>query len=130
MKNLIFALVMCLILPLQAVAVPDLEATMKNMGFKFKKAREATTVIEVQPYLQELTNLTELAATAHFPEEKAVVYREGLDKVLVELQAAEIAAVNDDMPLVQQHLQQIDNLRKQYHKERRSSIWKLLFGRS
>ncbi|MDX3774943.1 cytochrome b562 [Chromatiaceae bacterium AAb-1] len=128
MKKIVFAVLLFWNFPLSASSVPDLEAVMKNMGFQFKQAADATTANEVLPYLYELTQLTQQATQAHFPEEKAVIYREGLDLVLAELQAAEQAAATDDMAQVKIHLRQIDDLRKKYHKERRSSIWKLLFG--
>lgn len=127
MKNLLLVLLCGFAMPALAT-LPDLEAVMKNMGFQFKQAVSATTAAEARPHLTELAVLTRQATQANFPEDKAAVYNEGLDKLMVEVLAAKQAADSDNLVQLKVHLQQIDELRKQYHKERRSSIWKLLFG--
>lgn len=107
----------------------NLESTMKTMGFAFKQASDATTPEDALPFLVKLHSLTEQAKTAPLPADKAGVFNEGLDKVLAELVLAKQAVANNDMPKLQQHLKQVDALRKQYHKERRFSLWKLIFGK-
>lgn len=107
----------------------NLESTMKTMGFAFKQATEATSPADALPYLEKLQHLTEQAKHAPLPSDKATVYTEGLDKVLAELLLAKEAAENDDMPKLQQHLKQVDELKNQYHKERRFSLWHLIFGK-
>ena len=111
-----------------AVASVDLEQTMKNMGFQFKQAIEATDSATLLPVLDELIAQTEQAQQATFAADKAEQFREGLAKVLTELGAAKAAAQQDDIASAQQHLRQVDALRKQYHKQRKVSIWQLLFG--
>lgn len=107
----------------------NLESTMKTMGFAFKQASDATSPQDAMPFLVKLHRLTEQAKDAPLPADKAEVFNEGLDKVLAELVLAKQAVQNDDMPKLQQHLKQVDALRKQYHKERRFSLWKLIFGK-
>lgn len=107
----------------------NLESTMKTMGFAFKQASDATSPQDAMPFLVKLHRLTEQAKDAPLPADKAGVFNEGLDKVLAELVLAKQAVQNDDMPKLQQHLKQVDALRKQYHKERRFSLWQLIFGR-
>lgn len=107
----------------------NLESTMKTMGFAFKQASDATSPQDAMPFLVKLHHLTEQAKDAPLPADKAGVFNEGLDKVLAELVLAKQAVQNDDMPKLQQHLKQVDALRKQYHKERRFSLWQLIFGK-
>ena len=126
MRNFYFSL--CLICTFAASAAVDLEQTMKNMGFQFKQAIEATDSATLLPVLDELIAQTEQAQQATFAADKAEQFREGLAKVLTELGAAKAAAQQDDIASAQQHLRQVDALRKQYHKQRKVSIWQLLFG--
>ena len=107
----------------------NLESTMKTMGFAFKQASDATSPQDAMPFLVKLHRLTEQAKDAPLPADKAEVFNEGLDKVLAELVLAKQAVQNDDMLKLQQHLKQVDALRKQYHKERRFSLWQLIFGK-
>lgn len=126
MRN--FCLSLCLCFAFAASAAVDLEQTMKNMGFQFKQAIEATDSATLLPVLDELIAQTEQAQQATFAADKAEQFREGLAKVLTELGAAKAAAQQDDIASAQQHLRQVDALRKQYHKQRKVSIWQLLFG--
>ncbi len=107
----------------------NLERTMKTMGFAHKQALDASSTAEALPFIEKLHGLVEQAKRAPLPEDKATVYLEGLDKVLAELAEAKAAAAADDLPKVQQHLQQVTRLKKQYHKERRFSFWQLIFGK-
>jgi soluble cytochrome b562 len=106
-----------------------MERTMKTMGFAFKLANEAATPVEALPHLEKLFRLTEDAKQVAMPADKAAVFQEGLDKVLAELTLAKQAAAADDAAKLQQHLTQVAQLRERYHKERRFSLWKLIFGR-
>ncbi|WP_423186915.1 cytochrome b562 [Alishewanella sp. d11] len=106
-----------------------LETTMKTMGFAFRQATEASTTAEALPFLEKLHGLTQQAKMAPMPSDKAAVFNEGLDKVLAELVLAKQAVANDDMAKLQQHLKQVDALKKQYHKKRRFSFWQLIFGK-
>ena len=126
MRN--FCLSLCLCFTFAASAAVDLEQTMKNMGFQFKQAIEATDGTTLLPLLNELIAQPEQAQQATFAADKAEQFRDGLAKVLTELGAAKVAAQQDDIASAQQHLRQVDALRKQYHKQRKVSIWQLLFG--
>ena len=126
MRNFCFCL--CLICTFAASAAVDLEQTMKNMGFHFKQAIAATDSHTLLPVLDELIVQTTQARQAQFAEDKAEQFRHGLEQVLTELEAAKAAAQRDDLATAQQHLRQVEALRKQYHKQRKVSIWQLLFG--
>lgn len=106
----------------------DLEKTMKEMGLQFKLAVEAQHVEQLIPPLEQLISLTEQAQQATFADEKVLQFKQGLAQVRTELLAARAAAGRDDVTAAQKHLRQVDALRKQYHKQRKVSIWQLLFG--
>ena len=107
----------------------NLERTMKTMGFAHKQASDASTTAEALPFVEKLQKLVQQAKQAPLPSDKAEVYNEGLDKVLAELALAKAAVTADDLPKLKQHLQQIEQLKKQYHKERKFSFWQLIFGK-
>lgn len=119
----------CLVMALNLTAAEvDLEKTMKEMAFQYKQAHAATSLVQITPHLVSLKSLTSTALTANFPADKAEQFRQGLEKVLQELTAAEQAVQAQDLVAAKQHLKTVDTLRKQYHKQRKVSIWKLLFG--
>ncbi|SNY45332.1 soluble cytochrome b562 [Arsukibacterium tuosuense] len=128
LNRFLFCLLLVLSLPVVAGNSVDLETTMKNMGLALKQAREAASPQAAKPFIGELTKLTEQAKTARFPEDKAQTYLEGLDKVLLTLQRARIAADAGDEQQLQQALTEVDKLRRHYHKQRKVSFWQLLFG--
>ncbi len=101
---------------------------MKNMAFQFKQANEAEKSAELVAVLTELIALTNQALQAEFPPDKAEQFKQGLQQVLRELQAAKAAAQEENLSQVKSHLLQVDALRKDYHQQRKVSIWQLLFG--
>lgn len=109
-------------------AAVDLEKTMKNMGFQFKKAIETAEAAPLLPLLDELVALTEQAQQATFATDKAETFQRGLAQVMTQLESARMAALRNDVALAHQHLREVDALRTQYHKQRKVSIWQLLFG--
>ncbi|MDX1677441.1 cytochrome b562 [Arsukibacterium sp.] len=119
-----------LLLPLHVAAdnKVDLEITMKNMGLALKQARQAESPQAAKPYIAQLITLTAQATTAPFPEDKAPIYLEGLQKVQLTLQKAKLAAAAGDNDKLQQTLKEVEQLRKHYHKQRKVSFWQLLFG--
>lgn len=119
-------LVCCWLLPLHAAV--DVEKTMKNMGFEFKQAIESTDSATLVTHLNELIRLTQQAQQGAFPADKTEQFQQGLAEVLTELENAQRAAVDGNLQQAQQHLRQVDTLRKHYHKLRKVSFWQLLFG--
>ncbi|WP_240223418.1 cytochrome b562 [Rheinheimera hassiensis] len=111
-----------------AMASVDLEKTMKNMAFQYKQAYDAQSAGQLLPVLDELISLTQQSAKADFEPEKAEQFKQGLQQVLAELQLARQAATQDDVAQAKLHLQKVDTLRKEYHQQRKVSIWRLLFG--
>ncbi|MDX1391534.1 MAG: cytochrome b562 [Rheinheimera sp.] len=111
-----------------AATAVDLEKTMKNMAFQYKQAYQSENSAQMLAPLQHLIELTEQALQADFSAEQAQHYQHGLQQVLSQLQSAHAAAVKQDVALAKQHLLQVDSLRKEYHQQRKVSIWQLLFG--
>ncbi|MDP5141201.1 cytochrome b562 [Rheinheimera baltica] len=125
----VFSIVICLLgMTFSAMATVDLEQTMKNMALQYKQTRDIQQSADLVPILDELIVLTQQALEAKFADDKAKQYNTGLQKVLTELNAAKHAAEQDDLPQAKQHLQQVDALRKEYHKLRKVSFWQILFG--
>ncbi|MDP2715372.1 cytochrome b562 [Rheinheimera sp.] len=127
MRVLCFSLC-CLFYSVSATASVDLEKTMKNMAFQYKQAYDAQSAEQLLPLLDELITLTQQSAGADFAADKAEQFKQGLQQVLAELQLAKQAAEQDDVAQARLHLQQVDALRKEYHQQRKVSIWRLLFG--
>lgn len=101
---------------------------MKNMAFQYKQAYDAQSAEQLLPRLDELISLTQQSVLADFEPDKAEQFKHGLQQVLAELQLARQAATEDDVAQAKLHLQKVDALRKEYHQQRKVSIWCLLFG--
>ncbi len=125
-----FICCLLIVIPLTATAsnTVNLETTMKNMGLALKQAREAASPQAAKPYINNLSALTEQAKAAPFPDDKAHTYLEGLNKVQLTLQRAQVAADANDNETLQQALAEVEQLRRAYHKHRKVSFWQLLFG--
>lgn len=113
---------------LPVFASVDLEKTMKNMAFQYKQAYDAQSADQFLPLLDELIKLTQQSTLADFEPEKAKQFKQGLQQALTELQLARLAATQDEMAQAKIHLRKVDELRKEYHQQRKVSIWHLLFG--
>ena len=111
--------------PAEAVATTDVEAAMKQMGFVYKKAMQATDLTSFRQYATEFAAVVSSVQQYQFAADKQQVFMQGLAKVQQQTQQALAAA---DLASAQQQFAQIDQLRKQYHKERSVSFWQLLFG--
>jgi soluble cytochrome b562 len=106
----------------------DVEVTMKEMGFNFKKAMQATDVPMMQENVQALADLVASVQAYQFSPEKQPVFQRGLDKVAAQLVLVQAALAEQELDKAKQLLREVDSLKKQYHKERSPSVWQLLFG--
>lgn len=106
-------------------ATTDVEAAMKQMGFVYKKAMQATDLASFRQSATEFSQVVSSVQQYQFAADKQQVFMQGLDKVQQQTQQALAAA---DLASAQQQFAQIEQLRKQYHKERSVSFWQLLFG--
>ena len=109
-------------------ATTDVEATMKQMGFTFKQAEQATTVAAMQASVSNLQNLVASVQVYQFPAEKQVMFQRGLSEVQAQLAEVEQSLAKGDLATAKQQLAPVMDLKKQYHKERSPSIWRLIFG--
>ncbi len=109
-------------------ATTDVEATMKQMGLNFKQAMQATDVPTMQTKVQALLDLTASVQAYQFTPEKQQVFQQGLDKVAAQLVLVQGALAGQNLDQAKQLLNEVDALKKQYHKERSPSLWQLIFG--
>lgn len=116
--------------PVASAVAPttDVEATMKQMGFNFKQAMQATDVATMQAKVQTLLELTASVQAYQFTPEKQQVFQQGLDKVAAQLTLVQEALAEQNLDKAKQLLSEVDALKKQYHKERTPSFWQLIFG--
>ncbi|RVU35601.1 hypothetical protein EOE67_13480 [Rheinheimera riviphila] len=110
------------------IASTDVEATMKAMAFAYKKAMTAADVPQMQQQISELQQLVASVQLVQFSPEKQVKFQQGLTEVQLQLDLVQASLVANNHEQAKQQLQQVDILKKQYHKERSPSFWQLLFG--
>ncbi len=107
----------------------DLEATMKKMGLAYKQAIQATSLAEFDEALARFTDLVSDSKHQGFPAEHKAKSLEGLNKVLEQVALAQKVAHEQGLEQGKQPLQEIDILRKEYHKlHKPPGIWEILFG--
>lgn len=128
MKKLII-LLSCLMFSNMIIAKEyDTNRTMKAMRGAFLMSIRATDLARLKPSLAELSSLVEEAKQGQFPEDKKAHYLEGLNKVSDVVQQAQQKANAGELKQAQKLLEQVDALRIQYHEQRKTSIWKRIFG--
>lgn len=107
----------------------DLKVTMKNMRLEFTKAMETDSSSEFNERIANIDKLLAKAQAYKFSPEHAKVSQEGLKKVAVIITKMHSNTITDETLInAKDKLKQIDNLRKQYHKKSKPSIWQLIFG--
>jgi soluble cytochrome b562 len=109
-------------------ASTDVEATMKEMAFAYKKAMASTDMNEIQHYIQQLQQLVKSVQLVTFSADKQVKFQQGLTEVQAQLTLVQASLAAQNIDQAKQQLKQVDVLKKQYHKERSPSIWQLFFG--
>lgn len=109
-------------------ASTDVEATMKEMAFAYKKAMATSDVNEAQHYIQQLQQLVKSVQLVTFSADKQVKFQQGLNEVQLQLELVQTSLAAKNIDQAKQQLKQVDVLKKQYHKERSPSLWQLFFG--
>lgn len=109
-------------------ATDDVEAIMKQMSFTYKQAEQAQTVEAMQASIASLQQLVASVQAHQFPTEKQVMFQRGLTEVQAQLSQVEQSLVEGDLVKAKQQLAPVLDLKKQYHKERSPSIWRMIFG--
>ncbi len=110
------------------VATTDVEATMKAMALHLKQAAAAPDVATMQQQVEQLQQLVAAVQLYQFGADKQAVFQQGLDKVQQQLTLVSQSLQQQQLEQARQQLQQVDALRKEYHRHRSPSIWQLLFG--
>lgn len=110
------------------VATTDVEATMKAMALHLKQAAAAPDVATMQQQVQQLQQQVAAVQLYQFSTDKQAVFQQGLDKVQQQLTLVSQSLQQQQLAQAKQQLQQVDALRKEYHRHRSPSIWQLLFG--
>lgn len=127
------SLMLTLVLALSPVSASfasqvDLQATMKKMKFEVSQAYKAQDMATFSAHIDSFAQLVAEAKRYSFPAERKEVSLQGLNKVeqAVVLIQQEIAA--GELDNAKQHLKTIDDLRKEYHKKDKPSVWQKFFG--
>lgn len=109
-----------------AETAPALKQTMKQMRLHYLNALESTAAVEFNQQLSAFKTQLSIAQTYDFSPERKQVSLEGLDKV--DAIVSQLPQANaENLAQLQRQLQKVDQLRKEYHKKAKPSVWDLLF---
>ena len=107
----------------------DLKVTMKEMRLAFTQAMKATSADEFSTRIDKMSKMLAVAQSYNFSPERAEMSNQGLDKVESILNSLQQADITDEnLAVAQAKLEDVDSLRKEYHKKSKPSIWQLIFG--
>ncbi|MCE2594867.1 hypothetical protein K6Y31_08575 [Motilimonas cestriensis] len=106
----------------------DLEATMKKMKFEISQAYKTESKDEFKSHITSFSQLLQQAKAYSFPPERKDVSMEGLNKVSAVVEKITLEMDDKPLPELKAHLRDIDDLRKEYHKKNKPSIWENLFS--
>ena len=107
----------------------DLKVTMKQMRLAYTQAMKTTSADEFTTRINEMSEMLAVAQSYNFSPDRAEMSHQGLDKVesvLNSIQKVDVTEANLD--LAKSKLEQVDSLRKEYHKKSKPSVWQLIFG--
>lgn len=111
-------------------ATDDLEASMKELSFQMKQAMQASDVANATSHVSKMQNELAAIQAYKFSNDKQAVFQEGLTKVANQLTTVQGLLAQNKLDEAKAALQQVDMLKKEYHKKRSPSIWELFFGPS
>jgi soluble cytochrome b562 len=107
----------------------ELKVTMKQMRLAYTQAMKTTSVDEFAAHIDEMSKRLAVAQSYNFSPDRAEMSNQGLDKVesiLNSIQQTDITEEN--LAIAKNKLEDVDSLRKEYHKKSKPSIWSLIFG--
>lgn len=112
-----------------AISTPvDMKAVMKEMRLEYKLGERATSIEGVSKAVTKLESLIEQLKQGEYTPEKQAMYQEGFDKLSASVALVKIELNAGNLEKAQAALEQIDELRVEYHKKRNPSIWSKIFG--
>ncbi|WP_188046980.1 cytochrome b562 [Vibrio vulnificus] len=106
----------------------DLKANMKEMKLEFRQAAEAQDTESMQAAVNQLRSLVANSKTGEYAPEKNDLYHEGFNKLTVALDKVNGELEQGNLEAAKQALVEVDELRKEYHEKKKTSIWGKLFG--
>lgn len=107
----------------------SLEVIMKSFSFEYRQAVESDSIDVTLRHVHLMQQKIDAAMKAPLRDDKAEQFLQGFQKVSSVLQQVELALTAGDQQLASDELVKIDQLRIEYHRLRKRSIWQLLFGR-
>jgi len=107
----------------------DLKVTMKHMRLAHTQAMKTTSADEFNMRIDEISEMLAVAQSYNFSPDRAEMSNQGLNKVESVLNSIQEVNVTDtNLDLAKSKLEQVDSLRKEYHKKSKPSVWSLIFG--
>lgn len=107
----------------------DLKVTMKEMRLAYTQAMKSTSADEFTLQINAMSERLVIAQSYNFSPDRAEMSHQGLDKVEAVLNSVQKINVTEaNLDLVKAKLEQVDSLRKEYHKKSKPSVWDLIFG--
>lgn len=107
----------------------ELKVTMKQMRLAYTQAMKTTSADEFTAHIAEMSKRLAVAQSYNFSPDRAEMSNQGLDKVESVLNSIQKIDVTDtNLDLAKSKLEQVDSLRKEYHKKSKPSVWSLIFG--
>lgn len=104
-----------------------LKQTMKEMKLQYKEALETRSAEAFNQRIETFKTHLSSAQAYDFSPERKVISLEGLDKVERFITEMPLATT-DNLAELQQQLQSVDQLRKEYHKKAKPSKWELFMS--
>lgn len=106
----------------------DMKAVMKEMRLEYKLGERATSIEDMNQVVTKLESLIDQLKQGEYTPEKQAMYQEGFNKLSVSVALVKTELDAGDLEKAQAALEQIDELRVEYHKKRNPSIWSKIFG--
>lgn len=107
----------------------DLKVTMKEMRLAYTQAMKTTSADEFSTRIDKMSKMLAVAQSYNFSPDRAEMSNQGLDKVESILNSIQQADITDEnLAVAQAKLEDVDSLRKEYHKKSKPSVWQLIFG--
>ena len=106
----------------------DMKAVMKEMRLEYKLGERATSIEDMNQVVTKLESLIDQLKQGEYTPEKQAMYQEGFNKLSASVALVKAELDAGDLEKAQAALEQVDELRVEYHKKRNPSIWSKIFG--
>ena len=106
----------------------DMKAVMKEMRLEYKLGERATSLEDMNQVVTKLESLIDQLKQGEYTPEKQAMYQEGFNKLSASVALVKAELDAGDLEKAQAALEQVDELRVEYHKKRNPSIWSKIFG--